>query len=81
MGNLFIILPLNLFLKKRKCSESTSRLGIVVSKKYSKSAVKRNHAKRILRENFRTSKLRNNGFDILAILSKPIIGSVNSEKK
>ena len=72
--------PFKFIYKKRESLSSPSRLGIAVSKKYSKSAVKRNHAKRIIRESFRTSKIKNDGFDILAILSKPIKIKYKSDK-
>ena len=50
---------------------SHPRLGIVVSKKISKSAVIRNKIKRILRESFRTSMIRNENLDIVLIVTKP----------
>lgn len=51
---------------------SHSRLGLVVSKKFSKSAVVRNSAKRTIREFFRTSSLKELGVDIVVILSRSI---------
>ena len=50
---------------------SHSRLGIVVSKRISKSAVIRNKIKRILRESFRTSMIRNENLDIVLIVTRP----------
>ena len=47
------------------------RLGIVVSKRISKSAVIRNKIKRILRESFRTSMIRNENLDIVLIVTRP----------
>lgn len=45
---------------------SNSRLGISASKKFG-NAVKRNLFKRIVREEFRHSKLKNLNFDILVV--------------
>jgi ribonuclease P protein component len=68
--------------EKKNNKLTNSRLGIVVSKKYSKSAVKRNQAKRVLREIFRVSSLRSYNIDLVVILSKPIdVASVNSDIK
>lgn len=66
--------PLKVVFKTRDNCVSNSRLGLVVSKKFSKSAVSRNYVKRVLRESFRTSKLVHEGLDLIAILSKPVHG-------
>ena len=71
-GESFYDFPLKLVARKNVKHEKLSRLGIAVSKKYSKSAVKRNYAKRLIRECFRNSDLREIGLDILVILSKSI---------
>ena len=65
--------------RSKKRDKSISRLGIAVSKKYSKSAVKRNHAKRLLRESFRHSDIKFIGLDLLVILSKPVSGISKKE--
>ena len=70
-GAVFHDAPLKLVIRNRNHYGTNSRLGIAVSKKYSKSAVDRNYAKRLLREYFRKSNLKLNGIDILAILAKP----------
>ena len=56
----------------------SSRLGIVVSKRISKSAVVRNKIKRILRESFRKSVLRDNKLDLVLIVTGPYDASSNS---
>jgi ribonuclease P protein component len=48
---------------------NTSRLGISVSKKNG-NAIFRNKIKRKVREAFRTSRLRNKGYDLLAVAKK-----------
>lgn len=45
---------------------SNSRLGISASKKFG-NAIKRNQFKRIVREVFRCSSIKNNSFDILVV--------------
>ena len=47
-------------------------MGLVVSKKYSKSAVSRNSAKRVIREFYRNSSLKDLGIDIVVILSRSV---------
>lgn len=47
-------------------NSNVSRLGISASKKFG-NAVKRNKLKRIVREYFRISTLKNSGFDILVV--------------
>ncbi len=52
-------------------NHTVSRLGLIVTKKHSKSAVKRNRVKRIIREMFRQSSvLREKNLDIVAIVSR-----------
>ena len=54
-------------------SHPSSRLGLIVTKRYSKSAVKRNRIKRIIREEFRISSiLKSENLDIVAIVSRKI---------
>ena len=54
-------------------NRTVSRLGLIVTKKHSKSAVKRNKVKRIIRENFRLSSvLKGKSIDIVAIVSRKV---------
>ena len=54
-------------------NHTVSRLGLIVTKKHSKSAVKRNRVKRIIREKFRLSSvLKDKRIDIVAIVSKKV---------
>lgn len=49
-----------------------SRLGVVVGKKFIKSAVNRNLVKRIAREKFRLGHERLSGYDlVLRVIAKP----------
>ncbi len=56
-----------LFYCPTRLDQSSSRLGISVTKK-SGNAVKRNYLKRVIRNNFRTSDFKNMGCDILVCL-------------
>ncbi|MCB6182964.1 ribonuclease P protein component [Leeia sp. TBRC 13508] len=51
---------------------SEPRLGVVVSKKVSKAANKRNYAKRLCREFFRLNRPQFAGFDIILRVKKQI---------
>lgn len=57
-------------------SRGYSRLGLSVSAKFGKS-VYRNRLKRLLREQFRNTNLRNSGHDFMFVLSTRV--RVNSE--
>jgi ribonuclease P protein component len=48
-------------------SKREARLGIVASKKVYSKAVKRNYAKRIIRENFRMHPIKKANFDLVVI--------------
>ena len=52
---------------------SHPRLGIVVSKKVSKSAVVRNKIRRVLKESFRTSLLKSESLDVVLIVTRPFV--------
>ncbi len=71
--------PIKLVYCARGSGRTNSRLGIVVTKKFSKRAVERNKIKRLLRENFRTSSLVSKGLDVVAIVSKPLPSSQNGQ--
>ncbi len=47
------------------------RLGVIVSKKVAKQAVRRNYMKRVLRELFRTLPDGTPGFDLVIRVKKP----------
>jgi ribonuclease P protein component len=51
-----------------------ARLGIAVSKKSLRRAVDRNRAKRIIRESFRHSGVRNIPMDIVVLAKNPVAG-------
>ena len=74
-GIIFRSSPLKVSFKKNLLDDS--RLGIVVSKKISKSAVIRNKVKRILREAFRKSLIKNLKLDLVFIVTKPFNESDN----
>lgn len=63
-SSLFII-----YSKKSRLNQDHSRIGISVSKK-SGNAIARNKFKRLVRELFRNSSIRNNGLDLLVVVSK-----------
>ena len=66
-GSRFLVCGVLLFYFK--CNSSNdSRLGIAVNKKFGK-ANKRNRVKRKIREFFRASNLKNQGFDILVTIN------------
>lgn len=48
-----------------------SRLGMVVKKKYIKTAVGRNRIKRLIREQFRPKMSNFQGYDLVVFLNKP----------
>ncbi len=58
--------------------ERHARLGLAVSKKVDKRAVKRNQIKRIARETFRCSKLRNAAVD-LVVIARPAAASASRQ--
>lgn len=58
-----------LYYKPNRLQEVESRLGISVTKK-SANAVGRNKFKRLFREAFRLSSIRNAGFDLMVVVSK-----------
>jgi len=51
-----------------------ARLGIAVSKKSLRRAVDRNRTKRIIRESFRHSSVRNIPMDIVVLARNPVAG-------
>ena len=55
----------------RKNDEQPARLGLAVSKRVDKRAVKRNLIKRVIRESFRVSKATVHGEDFI-VIPKPI---------
>jgi len=59
------------FFKPSRLQKSHSRLGLAVSRKAG-NAVRRNRFKRILRERFRESQLRDLPIDLLVVMSRPI---------
>lgn len=59
---------LRFYYKKTRLDRQDSRLGLSVSKKVG-NAVQRNVVKRVLRECFRLSDLRQNSIDILIVAS------------
>lgn len=56
---------------------SLARLGLAVSKKYSRQAVKRNRIKRLIRESFRYHQRRLAGLD-LVVVTRQGIGRANN---
>ena len=56
-----------------------ARLGVIVSKKNINSAVKRNRAKRIVRESFRQHKEIINSLDVVVICKKPSERMINEK--
>jgi ribonuclease P protein component len=74
-GSRFFVSDILLFHVKEN-NRGHSRLGLAVSKKYG-NAVKRNSFKRIVRDSFRNSKLKEHGVDILVL---PNNKKINSKK-
>ena len=66
-GSLFRTSGVLLFYIKKNDKEIT-RIGMAVTKKYGK-ACKRNRAKRIMRDTFRTSEFKNHGYDIVIAMN------------
>lgn len=56
------------FKNSRDCEGDNTRIAMSVSKKVG-PAVQRNRLKRLVRERFRTSKIKKSGFDILFVVS------------
>jgi len=50
-----------------------ARLGTAVPKRLVKSAVCRNRIKRIIKESFRHNQKTLTGFDIVVVVSKPVV--------
>ena len=55
------------------------RLGLAVSKKHIRTAVKRNKVKRVIREFFRTEQSTKKGLDIV-VLSRPGLASAHNSQ-
>lgn len=70
---------LRLYYKASRLEDHQTRLGLSVSKKVG-NAVQRNRVKRILREEFRNSSVRNLNLDILVVAS-PRLKSGWSDKE
>lgn len=56
-----------------------ARLGLVISRKHVKTAVKRNLIKRLIRESFRSNKQRLPSLDIVVIGRKGVGDKANEE--
>ena len=57
-----------LTLLARQNNSEHARLGLVIPKKQIKSAVKRNHAKRLIRESFRCNQALLRGLDVVVLV-------------
>ena len=70
--------PFNLFYKISNSESSGSRIGISVSKKFGK-ANKRNRVKRVAREWFRQSEIRDKNIDMLLVFPKKKLDFSNEQ--
>jgi len=67
------------YYKPGKSSDSSTRIGISVSKKVGKAKI-RNKFKRQIREQFRVSNLKNRGLDVLFVVSPRVTSSFPDDK-
>jgi len=58
---------------------STPRLGLIISKRCAKSAVRRNRLKRLIRESFRRNKEDLKGLDIVVLGKAAAVSKTNQE--
>ena len=62
----------------RKNGTVRPRLGLAISRKFTKSAVRRNRIKRIIRESFRAHQEELRGLDVV-VVSRPGISAIRDE--
>ncbi len=63
----------------RSNDSDAARLGLIISKRYSKKAVSRNHFKRVVRESFRLNQASLGGYDII-IIGQPGIAKKSDDQ-
>ena len=63
----------------KKNQKAHARLGLIVAKRYIKTAVMRNKTKRVLRDSFRNNKEKLAGLDII-VIAKKNCGELNKQQ-